>query len=172
MFKRIIILSAFFIAQTFCALQADEIFEDITGSVIVGVTFEITGANVPIDFGLIQPEEEVILYPDRYFNEVRCRSNSGKTWYLKAFCKNLEGTFASISSKHLKFRIYRTDGQGTYSTEWMEFSDKPVLIYTSAGNDNLGKEVRLQFVYKFRPPPKVPGGNYTASVSFIMTERQ
>lgn len=165
----ILLIGAIDFTATFTA-NAEEKYEDVTASVIVSSTFEVSADVVPIDFGLIDPGETVELYPDRYFNEVRCVSNNGRVWYLKAHCEDLQGAKSDISSTNLKFRVYWTNGDGYYSSDWTSFGDIPVLVYTSGGFDNMGREIKIQFAYKLEPPPGVPAGSYTAIVAYTMTE--
>ena len=149
---------------------AEEEYKDVTASVMVSSTFEVSTEAIPIDFGVIDSGEAVELYPDRYFNEVRCISNHGRTWFLKAACGDLTSPNASISKTHLKIKVFWTNGKGNYSFDWVSFEDVPVLVYTSGDADNTGNEVRMQFKYKLDPLIGVPAGNYGAIVTYTMSE--
>jgi hypothetical protein len=164
------IIVAFCLIAACPSSYAEERTEDITASVSVSSTFEISADTIPIDFGVMQSGVPVELYPDRYFNEVRCISNNGRTWYLKVFCQDLQGAHEDIESSNLKFRVYWTDGTGSYSSDWMSFGDFPVLVYTSGGIDSTGREVKIQFVYRLEPPGRATAGHYTALVTYTFTE--
>ena len=151
-------------------VSAEEKFEDVVASVSINSAFKLAADTIPIDFGVIAPGKAAELYPDRHFNEVKCTSNNGKAWYLKAYCENLTGPAASISKTHLKFKIFWTNGTGYHSSDWTAFGDTPVLVYTSSDMETRGAEIKIQFTYKLEPPAGVPGGNYNAIVTYTMTE--
>lgn len=169
--KYLFFIIIFILSICICDLaNTEEKYKDITVSVVVNSTFKVSADSVPIDFGVVDPSKPVELYPERYFNEVRCASNNGRTWYLKAHCENLTGPSATISKSHFKIKVYRATGKGYYTPDWIPFGDTPVLVYTSSPQDTEGAETKIQFKYKLEPPPGLPSGNYSAVVTYTMTE--
>lgn len=161
----------------FCneAKGLEERFEDLSASVEVGGTFGLSLDNPNLAFGLIGPGKTVVLGEGRFLNEVRCRSNSGRTWYLKAHLvslKLLERDY-SLDPSNLKFKVVESTGSApplSGKLDFGGFSHQPLLIYASQGDDNKGKEVTLRFQYSLSCPLDVPAGNYIGSIIFTMTE--
>lgn len=156
------------------ATALEEKVGDLSVSVEVAPVFSLALDNPNLAFGLINPGQTKTLGEGRFFNELKCRSNSGRTWYLKAQLVSLKvlGKDYSLSPSRLKYRIADLRGSAkTYARlEFKEFSEQPLLIYTSEGEDNRGKEVILGLQYLLSSPEDAPAGNYVGQIIFTMAE--
>jgi hypothetical protein len=148
--------------------------DDISASVEVAPTFGISLDNSSLYFGLLKPGDTKILGEGRFFNQIRCRSNSGRPWFLKAQIVSLsllEKEYV-LPVRNLKWKIAESTGSaqllGGY--DFQSFSTEPLLLYASQGDDDLGKEVVLSMQYSLASPPDAPAGNYTGQIVFTMTE--
>lgn len=174
--KRLILLlfpaCVFFLPLDTQALEVK--LEDLSASVAVAPVFSLSLDNPNLAFGSVKSGETKVLGEGRYFNEVRCRSNSGQSWLLKAQLISLgllERQY-SISSSNLKWKVVESTGSGETigRLEFKEFSEQPLLIYASQGDDNRGKEIVLRFQYSLTAPIEAPAGNYVGQIIFTMTE--
>lgn len=141
----------------------------------VAPIFSFSLSNPNIAFGSISPGKTEILGKERFFNEISCRSNSGRTWYLKAHLvslKLLEKDYL-LAPSNLKWKVVESTGSTQPlggKVEFEGFSNEPLLIYASQEDDNRGKEVILRFQYSLSCPLDAPAGNYIGSIVFTMTE--
>lgn len=164
-------LSLFFLE----AQALEEKIEDLSASVEVAPIFSLSLDNPNLAFSLIGPGKTEILGEGRFFNELKCRSNSGRTWYLKAqlvSLKLLEKDY-SLPAPNLKWKVVESSGSAEPlggRVEFEGFSNEPLLIYASYGDDNRGKEVILRFQYSLSCPLEAPAGNYIGSIIFTLTE--
>jgi len=174
--KRIIIflcgcgIISFFYSQ---ALALQERISDLNASVEVAAVFGISLDNPHLAFGLIGPGKTKVLGEGHFFNEVKCRSNSGRSWYLKVSLVSLRLAEENyiLTAPHLKYKIVESTGQArTEKIDFKEFSEQPILIYTSEGEDNRGQEVNLRFQYILSTPADAPAGNYVGQIIFTMSE--
>lgn len=148
--------------------------EDLSASVEVGGVFSLSLDNPNLAFGSIGPGKTEVLGEGRFFNELKCRSNSGRTWYLKAnlvSLRLLEKEYF-LPAANLKWKVVESTGssQTLGRLDFQEFSDQPILIYVSEGDDNKGKEVILRFQYSLFSPLDAPAGNYAGQIIFTMAE--
>lgn len=156
------------------ALALEIKMEDLSASVEVAPTFNLSLDNPNLAFGLISPGHTKILGEGRFFNEIRCRSNSGRTWYLKTqlvSLRLLEKAY-SIPPSSLKWKVVESTGSNPSLTrfDFQPFSDQIMLIYASESDDNRGKEVILRFQYSLDSPADAPAGNYVGQIIFTMAE--
>lgn len=152
----------------------EEKVNDLSVSVGVAPVFSLSLDNPNLSFGLVNPGRIKVLGEGRFFNEIRCRSNSVRNWYLKAqlvSLKVLEKNY-SLQPSCLKYRIADLQGSAVeYARlDFREFSEQPFLIYVSQAEDNRGKEVILRLQYSLTPPLEAPAGNYIGQIIFTMTE--
>jgi len=154
--------------------RADQDSEDVFASVFVLPSFLIDIDNNYLDFGLVKPGESVTLKPATYYNSLRCISNKGTRYYLKIHIPDeIIGPKGSrIPSSSFKWKVYGLNGSGTAITEWQEFSDKPVLVYTSGTEDETGEEIIIRFQYKLDLPGSARGGHYSLKVAYLLTEEE
>ena len=157
------------------AAALEEKTEDLSASVEVAPVFSLSLDNPNLAFGPINAEGTAVLGSGRFFNEIRCRSNSGRSWYLKAHLlslKNLENN-VNLPPESLKWKIVDSTGQaesGRGAAEFQAFATNPVLIYASQGDDDRGHEVALRFQYSLITEADTPAGNYAGQVVFTMVE--
>lgn len=156
------------------AQALEEKVKDLSVSVEVVPVFSLSLDNPNLTFGLVSPGQTKVLGEGRFFNEIRCRSNSGRSWYLKAqliSLKVLERNY-SLAPSCLKYKIAELQGSAREygRSNFREFSEGTFLIYASQGEDNRGKEVILRFQYFLSPPSEAPAGNYVGQVVFTMAE--
>lgn len=153
---------------------AEQDTEDLFASVIVLPAFDITIDNNYLDFGLVEPGETVTLKEGAYYNEIKCVSNKGIKYYVKIYMLGeITGSRQTkIPPSSFKWKVYDTSGSGIAVSEWQEFSDKPVLVYTSGLEDEIGNEVVIRFQYKLDLPPKARGGHYSLNVAYMLTEEK
>lgn len=151
---------------------ADQDSEEVFASVFVLPSFSIDIDNNYLDFGLVKPGESVMLKPATYYNSLRCVSNKGARYYLKIhILDEIIGPKGSrILPSSFKWKVYGLNGSGTAVTEWQEFSEKPMLVYTSGAEDKMGSEVRIRFQYKLDLPASARGGHYSLKVAYLLTE--
>lgn len=157
------------------ARAIDERFEDLSASVEVAPFFALSLDNPHLAFGPISPESTAVLGSGRFFNEVRCRSNAGRAWYLKAHLLSLKHveTQSRLSASSLKWRVVESTGAAEPvggRAEFHPFAEEPLLLYASQGDDARGQEVVLRFQYSLTAPTDVPAGSYAGEVVFTMAE--
>lgn len=174
--KRVILFLAellflFYYSQIYAL---DRKITDISASVEVLPTFSISLDNPHLAFGLVKPGQTKILGEGRFFNQIKCRSNYGRDWYLKAQLTSLRllGKPYSLPTSNLKYRIVESTGSAEVLSRegFKEFTEQPSVIYTSQSDDNEGKEVILRFQYSLTSPSDAPAGNYIGRIIFTMTE--
>ncbi|OGW74969.1 MAG: hypothetical protein A2Z72_07570 [Omnitrophica bacterium RBG_13_46_9] len=170
----IIILLATSLLTTVDAVYAEEKYEDVLASVVVGSVFQVTVDNSSLNFGSAESGQRVELYPDRYYNQATCISNHGKTWYLKMYAQNdLVGASSKyvISRESIEWYVSWTNGSGVKVEGWHNFEeDTPSLVYTSGFEDNYGGEVFLQFKYALTVPGEATSDSYFTVISYTLTE--
>ncbi len=157
-----------------CISIAEEDTKDLFASVIVLPTFDITLDNNYLDFGLVEPGETVTLKEGAYYNEIKCSSNKGVKYYIKTYILGeiIGSKQTKIPPSSFKWKVYDASGSGIAISEWQEFSDKPILVYTSGLEDEIGSAVVIQFQYKLDLPAKARGGHYSLNVAYILTEEE
>lgn len=153
-------------------LQSEQTQKDMFASVVVLPTFKLSLDNANINFGYTEPGKSVELYPHTHYNEVKCISNKGVTWYLKlSTIGDIVGPPDSgVSLDSFKWMGTRPIGDGVIEKGWHSLSQLPTLVYTSGSMDLAGEEVTIQFKYKLDMPPKAKGGNYSVNVLYTMTD--
>ena len=167
--------SVFFLPLSLKAEALEQKIEDLSASVEVAPVFSISLDNPHLVFGLVGPGKTKILGEENFFNELKCRSNSGQTWYLKVQLVNLrllEKREYSLPASNLKWRIVTSSAcaEPKGRLEFQEFSEQPNLIYMSKDEDNRGKEVVLRFQYSMTSTYDIPPGNYVGQIIFTMAE--
>ncbi len=156
------------------ALPFEQKVDDLSAAVEVASVFSLSLDNPNLAFGLVSPGETKILGEGSFFNELKCRSNSGRPWYLKVqlvSLRLLEKPFV-LPLSYSKFKVVESSGSGEPQAKlgFQEFSEQAALIYVSQGEDNRGKEVILKFQYSLSSPMDAPAGNYIGQVTFTMAE--
>ena len=153
----------------------EEHFATLTAFVEVAPVFGLTLNNPHLAFQSVTPGKTQVLGEGHFFNEVRCRSNSGRSWHLKAqliSLKHLQQGYA-MPPAQLRLRVVETTGSAepTVSrTEFQSFSEQPMLVYSSSGDDNRGRDVALRFQYSLSTPEDAPAGVYVGQIVFTMAE--
>ncbi len=136
--------------------------------------FEIEVDSYGIDFGLMNiGETKEIQERGMYHNELTCKSDNAKTWYLKIQALNpLKSAEDYIPYESFKWKVVEIlDGDGVYNKEgYSAFSDIPSLIYTSGPNDTSGRQVKVRFKYSLLVPKNQVAGNYRTVIRYTMTE--
>lgn len=152
----------------------EEKIEDLSVSVEVAPIFSLSLDNPNLTFGLVSPGQTKVLGEDYFFNELKCRANSGRTWYLKAQLVSLKvlGKNYSLYPSYLKYKIVDLQGSAKDYARlgFREFSEQPLLIYISQGEDNRGREVILRLQYSLSSPAEAPAGDYVGQIIFTMAE--
>jgi hypothetical protein len=148
--------------------------DDISASVEVLPTFGISFDNPNLYFGLIKPGDTKVLGEGRFFNQIRCRSNSGRSWFVKAQIVSLsllEKEY-KLPAGNLKWKVVESTGsaQPPGGFDFQSFSTESLPVYVSQGEDDIGKEVVLSMQYSLESPPDAPAGNYAGQIVFTMTE--
>ena len=170
-----LILTIGFCLVEVCALEQDQDFNDTSAGVNVASVFLLSIDKNNIDFESGQPGQKQTLYEGDYFNQLICRSNHGKTWYLKAQLlmpvKHERGDI-QIPPENFKWKVLSGNGDGAVANlyKFNGFSMSPELVYVSSGDDNLGKEVKLQLQYELDIPYNVLAGRYSSQILFTITE--
>lgn len=154
----------------------EERIEDLAASVEVAGVFELDlDRHAPLAFHDLSPGRETVLGEGRFFNQVTCRSNYGRPWYLKAHLVSLRHTDSgrTLPAANLKWQVVESTGAAEPvggRRAFQPFSEQPVLLYASHGDDNRGQPVVLQFQYSLSPPPTSLAGTYVGQVVFTMVE--
>ena len=156
------------------AQALEEQFNDLSASVEVAPVFSVSLSNPLLAFQDVSPGKTVVLGEGRFFNELTCRSNSGRAWYLKAqvvSLRNLERNY-TLPASQLQWKIAETTGSAPLGRgrEFEGFTEQPALIYTSQGDDLRGKSVARRFQYSLTSPPAAPAGTYVGQLVFTMAE--
>ena len=175
--KRIIAISVLVILATlilnaYNLTYSEQVQRDMFASVVVLPTFKLSLDNASINFGYAEPGKTIELNPYAHYNEVRCKSNKGKTWYLKvSVTGNIIGPEDSnVGIDSFKWQVVSSSGDGVAEQGWQSFSQTPVRVYTSGERDALGEEVVIRFKYKLDMPQTAKGGNYSVNVLYTMTD--
>jgi len=173
--KRYLIGISTLFAITFigpAAIYSEQAQRDMYASVVVMPTFKLSLDNSNINFGFAEPGKTVELNPQTHYNEVKCRSNKGTTWYLKiSVIGNVIGPEeANVPLNSFKWMVVSSTGDGVAEEDWHSFTQEPVKVYTSGPKDMVGEEVVLRFKYKLDMPPDARGGNYNVNVLYAMTD--
>ena len=151
----------------------DQKFEDLSASVEVAPVFSASLDTLHLAFGVVGPKTTKIIGEGRYYNQVTCRSNSGRPWYLKGqllFLKQM-GSGPSLEPSSLKWKLVdSTSTARPQHVDFEPFSPDPAIVYTSQGDDTRGQEVVLRFQYSLTTPLEAPAGNYIGEVIFTMAE--
>ena len=159
----------------FRSAALEERVDDLSVSVEVAGVFSLNLDKAALAFNNISPGTTKILGEGRGFNELRCRSNSGRPWYLKAQVTSLRHSRGDINLpvSNLKWKVVESTGSGELmggGSEFQEFSEQPTLMYASRGDDDRGREVVLHVQYSLTTPPDALAGNYIGQVVFTMAE--
>ena len=156
------------------ASALEERYEDLTASVEVASDFGVDVAQAFLTFPNVSPGLTSILGENRFFNEVKCRSNTGRSWYLTAHLVTLKhtGTNRVLPASTLQWKIVGSTGSGSSAgrTAFQPFSEQSETIYESGGDDSRGRSVSLQFQYSLTPPPSSLAGTYVGQIVFTMAE--
>lgn len=116
-----------------------------------------------------------------YFNRAVCKSDQGKTWYLRirvtAPLKNSSANIIPLSSVRWMSTYaghWGTDksSQLNHSGSFVAFSETPETVFTSlsTGGDVTGEEVEVQFIYDITIDDSIVAGTYSTNVEYSMTE--
>lgn len=157
------------------AAALEERIQDLSAAVEVAATFQCGLDNPHLAFGSVSPGRPMTLGGGGFFNELRCRSNSGRPWYLKAHLLGLRhlDTGRTLKADNLTWRVVDVSGS-TEPTggrqDAQPFADDPILVYASQGADERGREVLLRFQYTLTTPENAPAGTYVGEVIFTMAE--
>ena len=175
--KRLGLIFLFFFLLSLCfeAGALEEKQENLSVSVEVASTFGLSLDKPQLALGHIRPGKTIILGQGSFYNQVRCRSNYGRTWFLKAHLLSglkLAGREYYLAASALKWKVAEafSEAKPTEQFQFQEFSSQPSLIYISQGADNCGKEVILRFQYSLSCPGDAPAGIYTGQIVFTMSE--
>ncbi len=157
------------------AAALEEQYEMLSASVEVAPIFGLAFDNPSLNFPQVSPGHTEILGEGHYHNQVTCRANSGRAWYLKAelvSLKHLQQAY-TLPPSQLKFKVAQSTGSNEPSAgahEFTPFAEGPMLIYASQGVDNKGKPVTLSFQYSLTCPLDAPAGSYVGQITFTMAE--
>lgn len=152
------------------ALQ--EQFEDLSATVEVGGVFGLDVPQTFLTFHNLSPGETKTL-GEGQSHEVKCRSNSGRPWYLKSQVVSLRETATgrALPVSYLRWRIVDATGDGAPAGGgFQEFTEQPSLVYASHGLDEKGRVVVLKFQYSLTSPPSAIAGTYVGHIIFTMAE--
>lgn len=157
------------------AAALEERFEDLSASVEVAGVFGVDVTQTSLTFTNVSQNKTTILGEGSFYNQVKCRSNYGRRWYLKAQLIELRHTSTNrtLPVSALKWKIVGSTGSGQPSGsrgDFQAFSQEPSVIYESQGDDNRGREVALQFQYSLTPPSSSLAGTYVGQIIFTMVE--
>ena len=164
-----------FCARPRAASALEERVEDLSASVEVASVFSLNLSKVNLTFNNISPGKTLILGEGHWFNEIRCRSNAGHPWYLKAQVVSLKhtGGVYELPIQALTWKVVDATGSGEPvggRAAFHEFSEQPALIYASQGDDDRGREVILRLQYSLAAPLDALAGNYVGQVVFTMAD--
>ena len=157
------------------AWALDERYDDLQASVEVAPVFSLSLSNPHLEFHQLSPGNTYTIGEGGFYNEVRCRSNNGRPWYLKAQLMSLRhvGMNASLPADALRWKAASVSGAGEPPSgrwDFEPFAERPVLIYASRGEDERGREVVLQFQYSLTCPLTAQAGDYIGQIIFTMAE--
>ena len=137
--------------------------------------FEIETDAFSIDFGFMNiGESKELQEKGMYHNEITCKSDNAKTWYLKTqTIEPLKSGEDYVPYENFKWKIVEVlNGDGVIYNKDMynTFSDITSLVYTSGPNDSGGREVKIRFKYHLLIPKNQVAGNYRTIIRYTMTE--
>jgi len=150
-------------------------FEDLSASVEVAGVFSLSLSKAELFFTDMTPGEAKVLGEEGHFHEIRCRSNSGSPWSVKAEVTSLahvDGK-ADLPPSSMAWRVVQSTGSGEgigEGREFRPFAEGPVLIYVSGGDDDRGQPVTLRLQYRLLLPPQAWAGTYVGRLVFTMSE--
>lgn len=155
------------------ATAFEERLEDFSASVEVAAVSELSLSESHLAFRQVTPGDTAVLGEGRYHSQIRCRSNSGRPWYLKARVQSLRHLPSQepLPAAHLKWSVVDVRGHGQPSAasgQFQEFSDMPTLIYAGQGDDLRGREVVLSLQYSLSAPLSARSGSYAGDIIFTM----
>lgn len=165
--------AAIFFSLSLRVSALEDRFDDLSASVEVAPVFGLSLDRSNLNFGMVSPGQTTLLGEGSYYQELKCRSNSGRSWQLKAQLVSLKhmGKSVSLPPESLKWKIVSSTGQAPQaSSDFQPFAAEPVLVYTSYGSDWQGREVILRLQYSLTSPPTAPEGSYVGQVVFTMVE--
>jgi len=141
----------------------------------VYAAFEVRLDTYNIDFGFMNiGESKELREKGMYQNEVTCKSDNAKTWYLKIQAMGpLKSGEDYIPYKNFEWQVAELlNGDGAiYNKDvYTAFSDIASLVYTSGPGDPTGREVNLRFKYNLAIPKNQVAGNYRTIIRYTMTE--
>ncbi|MBI5144381.1 MAG: hypothetical protein HZA30_04875 [Candidatus Omnitrophica bacterium] len=170
--RYIILLILILVTGAYQRIYCEQVQRDMFASVVVIPTFKISLDNANISFGYTEPGKSVELYPYKHYNELKCISNKGNTWYLKlsVIGSVIGPPDTTVKMDSFKWMVSRSTGDGVIEKEWHSFTEYPAVAYTSGLADSTGEEVTLYFKYKFDLPASAKGGNYNLNVLYTMTD--
>ena len=157
------------------ASALEERVEDLSVSVEVAGVFGVEIDQPQVAFNNVSPGTTTIAGEGRDVHELRCRSNAGRPWYLKAHLLSLRHaqTGTDLPAASLQWNIVDSTGSGEPAGgrgQFHPFAEQPVLVYASAGDDQRGREVLLRFQYSLTVPPAAPAGDYLGQLVFTMAD--
>lgn len=155
------------------AWAISERFQDLPASVDVAQVFGLDVTRSSLTFENAQPGRDTVIGSGGSLNQVTCRSNTGRSWYLKAQVRSLTHLQQAIDlpTGSLKWRVTSSTGQGEISQrDFRGFSDEAAVIYAAAGDDLRGRQVALSFEYSLTVPSNAPAGTYVGQLVFTMVE--
>ena len=137
--------------------------------------FEVEVDAYSIDFGFMNiSESKELQEKGLYHNEVSCKSDNTRAWYLKVQALGpLKSGEDYIPYENFSWKaIEALNGDGAIYNKDMynAFSDIPALVYSSGPNDPKGSEVKLRFKYSLSIPKNQVAGNYRTVIRYTMTE--
>ena len=153
----------------------EEHYADLPVSVEVASVFNVSLDNPQLIFQHVRPGQTDLLGEGRFFNELTCRANSGRPWYLKAQLLALKhvGRDYTLPASRLQWKVVEAMGAATPPAgrgEFQAFTDGPVVIYASQGDARLGSTVVIRMQYGLSCPLDAPAGDYVGEIIFTMTE--
>jgi hypothetical protein len=137
--------------------------------------FEVEVDAYSIDFGFMNISESKELQDKGlYHNEVSCKSDNARAWYLKIQSMGpLKSGDDYIPYENFSWKaVEALNGDGViYNKDaYNSFYDIPALVYSSGVNDSKGSEVSLRFKYNLFIPKNQIAGNYRTIIRYTMTE--
>lgn len=155
------------------AIAFEERLEDFSVSVEVAEVSELSLTESHLAFRQVLPGEPQVLGEGRYHNQLRCRSNSGRPWYLKARVASLRHLPSQdpMPASYLKWSAVDITGHGATAGgdgHFQEFSEQPTLMYAGQGDDLRGREVVLSLQYSLTVPPTARSGSYAGDIIFSL----
>lgn len=155
------------------ALQ--ERVEDLSASVEVAGVFGLDVDQTFLTFRDVSPGRPATAGEGRFYNQLTCRSNTGRPWYVKAHVISLKhtNTGRALPASSLEWRVVESTGAAEPAggrAAFHPFSEQSGLLYASHGDDNRGQEVVLRLQYRLTSPPTALAGTYVGQVIFTMVE--